>query len=240
MTDEPQGPARSGMRLGPTVRELVILVAGILIAFGLESWRSGRVERAEVRAELRSVQIELDENLGTLDDYLEWHRRSLRATEDLIARLAEGEDAVAPDSILWGVVFTPTYDPRRGALDALINSGRLALVEDQELRRDLAAHSGSLQDARDEETRARSYVDLQLGSILNRSGNMARPQSVNWRDGPTTEEQRGRTTRIRFSQELANHLQRRRLFAILCIESLGDVRESIEALSDDIDAALGR
>ena len=234
-------PTTTGdMKIGPTVREILILVAGILIAFGLESWRDGRVERSEVRAELRSVQAELDENLPIIDRYIGWHQRSLAATEDMLDRLGAGRDVEVPDSTVWGVGFTPSYDPLRGALDALISSGRLALVEDPELRQALAAHSGILQDARDEETRSRAYVDLQLGTVLSRSGDTARPQSVNWRDQGVPEELRSRATRITYSQELENHLARRRLFAILSIESLRGVRDSVVDVSSRIDALLNR
>jgi hypothetical protein len=228
------------MKIGPTVREILVLVAGILIAFGLESWRDGRVERSEVRAELLSVRAELEENLPIIDGYIEWHERSLAATENMLELLAPGRDVEVPDSTVWGVGFTPSYDPRRGALDALISSGRLALVEDPELRRALAAHGGALQDARDEETRARAYVDLQLGAVLSRSGDTARPQSVNWRDPGVPEEFRSRATRIAYSQELENHLARRRLFAILSIESLRGVRASVIDVTDQIGDLLSR
>ena len=221
----------NALRIGPTVREVLILVAGILIAFGLESWRDGRVEQAAVRAELRSVQVELEENLPIIDRYIHWHDRSLTATEEMLGLLAPGRDVEVPDSTVWGVGFTPSYDPRRGALDALISSGRLALIEDPELRRALAAHGGALQDARDEEIRSRSYVDLQLGTVLSRSGDTARPQSVNWRDPGVPDELRERLTRVAYSQELENHLARRRLFAILSIESLRGVRTSVVALT---------
>ncbi|HSM03838.1 MAG TPA: hypothetical protein VK858_04425 [Longimicrobiales bacterium] len=231
-------PPPAAMQIGPIVREVLILVAGILIALGLESWRDGRVEQGEVRAELRSVQVELQENLPILDGYIRWHERSLDATEDMLALLSAGRDVDVPDSTVWGVGFTPTYDPRRGALDALISSGRLALVQDPELRRALAAHGGALQDARDEETRSRAYVDLQLGTVLGRSGNTARPQSVNWRDPGVPEEARGRHTRITYSQELENHLARRRLFAILSIESLRAARVSVVDLTQRITRLL--
>ncbi len=253
-TDEPQravaaaGPGTVGqahilpptvaMKLGPIAREVLTLVAGILIALGLESWRDGRVEQGEVRAELRSVQAELQENLPIIDGYIRWHERSLRATDDMLESLSARRDVEVPDSTVWGVGFTPTYDPRRGALDALISSGRLALVQDPELRRALAAHGGTLQDARDEETRSRAYVDLQLGTVLARSGNTARPQSVNWRDAGVPEDVRARHTRITYSQELENHLARRRLFAILSIESLGAVRASVVDLTRRITELL--
>jgi hypothetical protein len=222
----------SRSKIGPALREVAILVAGILIAFGLDAWWDNSLERSEVEAELAGVLAELSLNEDLVEQYLRWHDRSRAATDELLRLLREeGSGSVAvPDSIVWGVGFTPTFDPRKGAMDALLSSGRLALIGDPELRSAIAGFGGQLSDARDEEIRAREYVDLQLGTVLHRSGAVDRAMSVNWRDGPVTEEQRRLKTPILRSQELVNHLARRRLFAILSMESLNGVSREIEWL----------
>ena len=56
------------------------------------------------------------------------------------------------DSIAWlGFLWTPTLDPSLGALDALIASGRLARIDDQELRGMLAGLKDQFADAQQED-----------------------------------------------------------------------------------------
>ena len=220
--------------------EGVVIVGSILMAFGLQAWWDVRVERDEVRTELANVLSELHGNRRLVEQYLEWHERALAASDVFLDLLqgSSGETMMVPDSVVWGVGFTPTFDPRQGALNALLGSGRLALIEDPDLRGALAGFGGLLSDARDEETRARNYADLQLVGVLHQSGDVSRATSSTFRDSVRTEEEATLHTSIRNSQELVNHLARRRVFAVLSIESLGGVRDAIEDLIRRIEAAL--
>jgi len=224
---------------GTALLDVVLVVAGVLLAFALEAWRTDRAERREVRAELENVLAEFVVNRDLVEKYLDWHARAERAAGALARALRSGATSVVvPDSLLWGTSFTPTFDARTGALNALLTSGRFGSVPNAQLRGALAGFDGYLRDARDEEIRAREYTDRQVVSALVRSGDVGRALvCTECRDKGFPG---GSETRVVNSTELRALLERRALFASLSIESLDAVREQVETIVRLISEELKR
>lgn len=223
---------------GAALVEVALLLGGILLAFGLEAWWADRAERLELRAELGNVLAEFEVNRELVDQYLGWHHRADTAATTLVRVLESSGpgSVVVPDSLIWGTGFTPTFDPRTGALTALLTSGRFGSIADAELRSALAGFNGYLRDARDEEIRARDYTDLQVVNALVRSGDVERALGCEeCRDSgfPSRLE-----THLQNSPELRTHLARRALFASLSIESLTGVRDQVDRISQLIRSEL--
>jgi len=215
---------------GAGLIELALLVLGILLAFGLEAWWANRSQQLELRGELENVLVEFDSNRQLIEQYLGWHDRSAAGTSALIDLLesAGPRSIEIPDSLIWDVGFTPTYDPRTGALGALLTSGRFGLIADAELRGALAGFDGYLRDARDEEMRARAYTDSQVVTALVGSGDVSRAlYCMECRDEGHPP---GLSTWLENSPELRTHLKRRLVFALLSIESLQAVRAEIDRI----------
>lgn len=233
------------VRRDSAFRELVIVVAGILIAFGLDAWWQRRRETEEVRADLSAVLDELREDEEALGRYIAWHRRTEVASAAFLGLVEESSTRPieVPDSIVWGTGFTPSFDPRTGAIEAFVNSGRMDRIGDPALRAGLAGFQAHLTDARDEESRAKAYADLQWSQVLFRSGDVSRtssPSAFAWRDrgGPPGGAELHVT--IQPSVELKNHLARRHLFTMVTIEALESLRGEVSRLIGLTEAELGR
>jgi hypothetical protein len=121
------------IRLG-AVREVLIIVLGVLIALGAESVWSSRQDRERERDHLAALAADLDEtesrlNVAIRDDSVS----SERARH--MWRILSGLRDASPDS-LWalGAINYSEYSPQLTALDVLIETGEIALVRSSEVR----------------------------------------------------------------------------------------------------------
>jgi hypothetical protein len=81
----------------------------------------------------------------------------------LISQRDDAGTVEVNDTLLFrALVTSPTTDPSTGALDALISSGRIALLTDVELRRFLAGFRTRVEDVREDELGARSVAHEKL------------------------------------------------------------------------------
>ena len=105
--------------------EGVVIVLSILAAFAIDTWWDGRQEDRRQEALLRAIASDVrgmrDEGARVRSLWLQ----ALDATEGVLAAGENGltsADAPRVDSILRGLVLTPTFDAPTGALDALLRS----------------------------------------------------------------------------------------------------------------------
>ncbi len=145
-------------RLRLLAEGLVVLVS-ILAAFLLEGWRDDREFERETQLELINVRRELERNYDLILAELSALQRVNGASAVLIEMLERSDGrgvTMVPDTLAWlASVWSPTLDASLGAVDALIASGRLAQIDDPDLRLGLAGLKYRLEDALEEELVAR-------------------------------------------------------------------------------------
>jgi hypothetical protein len=134
---------------------MALIVASILIAFALNAWwEAAREDREEsrhlaaVRGELAANQLYLRERIDALD-------QMDAAIAALIARIGPTPDPLPPDSIaaLLDTSFGfGTLELAMGSIQALLASGELALLSNEELKRRIAAWPARAADARNDAT----------------------------------------------------------------------------------------
>ncbi len=152
MEDPAESGASTRTRAAELVREAAAVLAAILIAFGLDAWWDGRVERASMLDALDAVAVEIERNVTALDSAVALNRRQIEIAQDL-ARKTESDIAAMSDEdvILYGGF--PEHEIltlERGALTAFIQGGFLQAISDGELRA-LVAGIASVQEELDEE-----------------------------------------------------------------------------------------
>jgi hypothetical protein len=149
--------------------EMVVIVASILLAFALDAWwdarlqsREGQVVRAALVSEFDAVRTEVA--------FSALRNRRIIAAADSILLLMRGATGPVEASAgtVAALILTPTTDARRGALDALIASGRLQLLGNDSLQGLVANWPAVLDDIREEEQAAKSFVHGQLMPYLSR------------------------------------------------------------------------
>lgn len=144
------------------VREVGLIVLGILIAFSVDAaWDARQVRRAE-RDVLHSLQGEMAYNLRELDASDSLRSAGLEAGRALFA-LTGPDAAMRPWADLESLLLrlsegALTFEPRTGTINSIVGGGRLDLIRNDSLRSALASWQEQLRDVREEEDRSIEYL----------------------------------------------------------------------------------
>ena len=146
--------------------EGVVIVASILLAFGLDAWWDATQQHRETADLLAALDEEFALAAEELDATLVGHRNVVMSADTLLRRLRAGQGRVPAGRLYW-VLEAPTSDLNQGTLTVLIASGRLEQVPSQRLRTVLAAWPAAVEDVQEEEAEARSFVRAELMPYLS-------------------------------------------------------------------------
>ena len=143
---------KTGKYLKYAIGEILLVIIGILIAVSINGWKEDRKLYNEEQSILKDLKQEMDLNLKTLEIVIAEHEKSLKAAEE-IKELFDDRDAFnkMPAKTFSRLAFRMesnfTYDPQNGILNSLINSGRLSLFSNKELKYLLASFKDLTVDA---------------------------------------------------------------------------------------------
>jgi len=131
--------------------DVVLIVAGVLLAFGVESrWQAFKDARQQ-SAYLSGVVDELEQNRESFKGALELNVDWSRAADSLVAIALESTPV--PDSILsdllWRTTSYGSFRPSTVALESLVSSTAWADLDDPALRTRLAELEATLQWVQD-------------------------------------------------------------------------------------------
>lgn len=220
--------------LRESIREIVVVVASILIAFALDAWWDSAVERDQERALLAGLQAEFEQNRAPLDERISNHERLAAGAHALAALLdaADGDSVTVPDSLLITLVVTPTFDPTLGTLEEAQSSGRTRLIRDGELRRRLRAWQGLWVDAREEEQWSLQLVQDELYPALARDVALNRlmDEGGPWISGTPTETLRASSTTVPVTAALVNFAKQRGVRSNRAARELRTLRAELDSI----------
>ncbi len=152
--------------------EGLVIVVSILIAFGLDTWWDDVKERREEHETLLALQHEFSAAREQVVYYQSTHQRILRSVALVVELLDEALESgeltkAIPDSALAMTLIPPTTSVNLGTLSGLISSGRLRIIQNQELRRRLGSWGVSLEELSEEEIDSRRLVNEELFQALS-------------------------------------------------------------------------
>ena len=121
--------------------EAAAIVGSILLAFAIDAWWADRQDRAEEQRIFLGLKSEFEQNLGLIEIELSYRD----AVIDSILKIFDA--AVAPssldpevlDDLIGDVTWWQNIEYSRGATDGLLQSGRLSLIRNEDLRVVLAS-----------------------------------------------------------------------------------------------------
>lgn len=118
--------------------ELIIVVAGVLIALAVDQWNQERVLRADERDAIASFLSELQEDLdlfGFLLQIVDEKEDSLRRVREVLSRGGTDEPRQLLIDIMRGANLGWNQGlANRATFDDLVGSGRLGIILDAEVR----------------------------------------------------------------------------------------------------------
>lgn len=147
-----------------------VVLISILLAFYLEGWRDDRELDREVKQELLSVKQELERNKTLIQAQIIVLDQIIHSSDKLINQLESNigsKKLSIPDTLAFiSAFFSPTFDPSIGAIQSIITSGRLAKINNQQLKLGLAGLKDLFYDAKEDEETARDITVNRVVSLL--------------------------------------------------------------------------
>jgi hypothetical protein len=126
----------------PAFLDLLIVFVGIFAAFQVDRWYEGRQGQSRERAHLQSLAADFEASRIALESNIGLHRGSINASV-LLAEDVTGTSELGNDDfyeLMRNVQYMGSWVPQRRAYDALVDSGEITLITDEELKSDLAEY----------------------------------------------------------------------------------------------------
>jgi hypothetical protein len=143
------------------ISESALIIVSILLALSADAWLDSRKQAAQLDGQLAALARDFDTMLEKVNASHSSANRGVEAGMRLSGLLQEGSD-IDPDLArdwLWHLIFYEVFSPSVGAYQALIASGNLELLENDELKLELSDFFGSFEDVRASE---RLQLDTQI------------------------------------------------------------------------------
>jgi hypothetical protein len=162
-------PSGESSFAGDAIRDLVVVVVGILAALYLESWWQDRQDRAEENLLLDGLRTEFVANKSQLTQKMSvWSDIIIAANvaQQLMGKNGAELDPTKVVQAFQGTNSMQFFDPRTGQLSSLISSGKLGLIENAELRAKIADWPSLVEDLNVEREIAMLTVTTEYRSRL--------------------------------------------------------------------------
>ena len=127
--------------------EILLVVAGILIALWLNNYTNERNNRIEEKALLEALKIELEDNHKNIQPILKTHISVVRLLKELIEHT--GSNPTPPsdlrmDSLMYAVGLLPQFNPIENIARSINSSGQISIVRNEKIRSWLSSSSALL------------------------------------------------------------------------------------------------
>lgn len=151
------------------LREIAIVVIGVLLAFILNSWWLNVKEARSNRILLSSLEEELKSNQAQLMETKRIHEFVLRNTlelESLLHSVDPGQNINIPDTIMAGSIIAATFNPASGIIESFLASTERGAVGVNELVTLVASWRYLYEDVAEDEQTGFDLVETQFIPFL--------------------------------------------------------------------------
>jgi len=118
------------------IGEIVLVVIGILIALSINNWNQKRIQKLEEQTIVKNIHIEYLQNKTVLKSRIEEVELCEAALKQLMNFIGKDEAFLKKqnvDSLLFYAIDPPIFRPSENTISGLIQSGRLELIQNQDL-----------------------------------------------------------------------------------------------------------
>lgn len=117
------------------------IVVSILLAFSIEAWWDNHQDRSEEQGILLGLKSEFEQNLAFIETETSYRNAVIESIMNIFDASIE-QSPISPevlDELIGDITWWQNIEYSRGAIDGLLQSGGLSLIENEELRRVLAS-----------------------------------------------------------------------------------------------------
>ena len=184
--------------------ELLLVIAGILIALQINNWNEARIEQKEIREYALSLSAAIERDMDMLGPVEMQIRASIRQAEEVANYLRDRTVDEMDNAELFFLTTHIGYRPyawNRAALEQLKTAGGLRRMANRDLATRISDYDALThhldQDYREDEESARSILDLINELIDLNYAHEGLPGILDWDDGFTAEYIEERLLRFR-------------------------------------------
>ena len=157
------------------IGEIVLVVVGILIALQINTWNNELIEKRKEQSVLIGLHETFLINLDNLDYVMATSIAAFDSSKKLLSLMgpsASDYTNTDVDSLIGHMINYSTYDPSSGTIDDIINSGKLNIIRNPELKANISNWSGMLEDAKKDIQIANNHTFNVLVIYLNDKANL--------------------------------------------------------------------
>lgn len=143
---------KTGKYFKYAIGEIILVVIGILIALQVSNWNKQRIDANSEQEVLFDLNTEIKSNIKELEMIIDEHKKSLAAGNEIKSMIIDSSKLkrISNDSLKSFLIvmnYNYTYDPKLGILNSVINSGRINLIQNKEIRYMLSSINEFIIDA---------------------------------------------------------------------------------------------
>ena len=160
---------KTGKYFKYAIGEIVLVVIGILIALQINTWNENRLGRLAEKSVMNNIHNEFVQNKEALKDVLDINQESYASGLEIMNLIGEKREVLERinlDSIIFQTLDFDLFSPSENALSDLIQSGRLQLLRNEELKHLLHNWSRYLYTANDNFEGFDSKIEVDLVPYL--------------------------------------------------------------------------
>lgn len=224
-----------------------VIVASILLAFGIDAWWQERQERQFEQEALVGLQEEYRGHRDMLARHKSLHDEIVRAVEILMKACERGyyePDQIPIDRALYLSRLPPTADLGDGVAASLISSGRIEILSNRVLRHEITGWKSVLDELVDDQLTAGDAIMGLMIPYLTRNGiplmSFTSPLGVtpNLPDGRSLAADNEAMQRLFSDPEYLSILESRYGGLVHTADELDRVIAAIDSILEEIDASL--
>ncbi|WP_420316981.1 DUF6090 family protein [Ekhidna sp.] len=156
--------------------EILVIIIGILGAFTLNNWNESRKDMISERVYLAAINQEFKANKIQFEKVMRTFDRQHHLADSLMNLFPITVDNWADIKKMYGRVFHRwSFDPKHGSIESIINSGKIDLVQNTDLRMLISTWNDQYDDYKEEENKLQEkrdiFDDLYLNEFSNRKEN---------------------------------------------------------------------
>ncbi len=219
--------------------EILLVVIGILIALQINNWNEDRKNNYIEQETLLSLKSDLKSALDQLDIKINQNNTYIK-NDSIALELIQNKSSIPVDSLyslLLTHIFTPTFDPELGTLNEILNTGKMEIIKNKEIRNHISSWNRYM-DELDEVDKRLIYLDdnvktpLYLKNIpyknsLNYIIDPSSPNSTLWANKISKSNFKTGITENFYSLEFENLLSNYLLYGTIQKSRLGDLEEKM-------------
>jgi hypothetical protein len=158
------------------IGEIALVVIGILIALQINNWNENRKDGIKEQVILKSLRVNLKENLKLLNLPYEATINAYNASLNLHELITPNGSIINTnqvDSLLSVTLDYFSFDANSGAINEIINSGQLNIIRNEELKNLISNWSGINEDTQRDVDIANNHAFDKIITYLAKHGNIS-------------------------------------------------------------------